>query len=220
MSPENCGYCQPCARGDYSNCETFPAMSQQPTDAQIIKAVGLNGFYSDAECLVIGKRVLALQSPAVETLTESYVQTVPDKCDRIVWRNRYYHLPELAPAVETQAVPEDAPDTMAMLGKTLGGDVLCNGSTGRYLSDHIEELIANRLAARAAETQVVLAELVALQDLEKKANALHFAGPLSDAGEHWKAVYDTLRRDFIYRQPIAWEAARAALATQPPKETK
>lgn len=28
-----------------------------------------------------------------EPLTTSYVQVVPDKCDRIVWRNHYYHLP-------------------------------------------------------------------------------------------------------------------------------
>lgn len=28
-----------------------------------------------------------------ENLTDSYVQIVPDKCDRIVWRNNYYHLP-------------------------------------------------------------------------------------------------------------------------------
>lgn len=28
-----------------------------------------------------------------EPLTDSYVQMVPDKCDRIVWRNHYYHLP-------------------------------------------------------------------------------------------------------------------------------
>jgi len=26
-------------------------------------------------------------------LTSGYVQSVPDKCDRITWRNRYYHLP-------------------------------------------------------------------------------------------------------------------------------
>ena len=25
--------------------------------------------------------------------TDGYVQPVPDKCDRIVWRNKYYHLP-------------------------------------------------------------------------------------------------------------------------------
>ena len=31
-----------------------------------------------------------------EPLSKDYVQTVPDKCDRIVWRNRYYHLPELS----------------------------------------------------------------------------------------------------------------------------
>lgn len=27
------------------------------------------------------------------TQTDSYVQIVPDKCDRIVWKNMYYHLP-------------------------------------------------------------------------------------------------------------------------------
>jgi hypothetical protein len=27
-----------------------------------------------------------------EELTDSYCQVVPDKCDRIVWNNRYYHL--------------------------------------------------------------------------------------------------------------------------------
>lgn len=30
---------------------------------------------------------------AGQPLTDSYVQMVPDKCDRIVWRNHYYHLP-------------------------------------------------------------------------------------------------------------------------------
>lgn len=26
-------------------------------------------------------------------LTDTYVQEVPDKCDRIIWRGQYYHLP-------------------------------------------------------------------------------------------------------------------------------
>jgi hypothetical protein len=26
-------------------------------------------------------------------LTNSYIQPVPDKCDRIIWKGRYYHLP-------------------------------------------------------------------------------------------------------------------------------
>ena len=37
--------------------------------------------------------------------TESYVQPVPDKCDRIVWRGHYYHLP---PAQAADSVLEDA----------------------------------------------------------------------------------------------------------------
>lgn len=38
------------------------------------------------------------QQVAGEVLTESYVQTVPDKCDRIVWRGYYYTLPPTPPA--------------------------------------------------------------------------------------------------------------------------
>lgn len=37
-----------------------------------------------------------------EVLTDTYVQTVPDKCDRIVWRGHYYHLP-IKQAGEVQA---------------------------------------------------------------------------------------------------------------------
>lgn len=42
--------------------------------------------------------LLNLQSAAAlvaqgEALTDTYIQQVPDKCDRIVWRGRYYHLP-------------------------------------------------------------------------------------------------------------------------------
>ena len=42
-------------------------------------------------------------------LTDTYVQPVPDKCDRITWRGQYYHLPvssQSQPLVEpTAAVP-------------------------------------------------------------------------------------------------------------------
>ena len=40
-----------------------------------------------------------------ETLTDSFVQQVPDKCDRIVWRGSYYHLPPAA-----QPAPVQEPD--------------------------------------------------------------------------------------------------------------
>lgn len=32
-------------------------------------------------------------TPEYQPVTTSFVQVVPDKCDRIVWRNRYIHLP-------------------------------------------------------------------------------------------------------------------------------
>lgn len=60
--------------------------------------------------------------------------------------------------------------------------------------------------------RAALAELVAVKDLKDRTEALHFAGPLSEHGEGWKAVYDAGRAEYIRRQPLAWEAARAALA--------
>jgi len=35
----------------------------------------------------------ALAEPVQEPLTNTYVQVVPNKCDRIVWRGHYFHLP-------------------------------------------------------------------------------------------------------------------------------
>lgn len=43
-----------------------------------------------------------LAAPEVEPQTDSYIQRVPDKCDSIIWRNRYYHLPITHPAPEAK----------------------------------------------------------------------------------------------------------------------
>jgi hypothetical protein len=45
------------------------------------------------------RAALAAQPNEPVAWTESYVQQVPDKCDRIVWRNRYYSLPPAPAAV-------------------------------------------------------------------------------------------------------------------------
>jgi hypothetical protein len=42
---------------------------------------------------------------------------------------------------------QDQPDTLSMLREAMDGDLLCNATTGRYLSDHIEELIEVRVKA-------------------------------------------------------------------------
>ena len=47
----------------------------------------------------------APQPSADEPVTDSYVQTVPDKCDRIVWRGRYIHL-----SVGQETTPQPADD--------------------------------------------------------------------------------------------------------------
>ena len=52
------------------------------------------------------KAFLAAPQPSAdEPVTDSYVQTVPDKCDRIVWRGRYIHL-----SVGQETTPQPADD--------------------------------------------------------------------------------------------------------------
>jgi hypothetical protein len=47
----------------------------------------------------------AAQQPEQEPLTDTYVQEVPDKCDRIVWRGYYFHLPVSSTSKPEQAHP-------------------------------------------------------------------------------------------------------------------
>ncbi len=42
-----------------------------------------------------------------EAATDTLVQTVPDKCDRIVWRGHYYHLPTTSGLVEALRYARD-----------------------------------------------------------------------------------------------------------------
>lgn len=44
-------------------------------------------------------QTLFTSPPAPVALTDSFVQPVPDKCDRITWRGSYYHLPPAPVAV-------------------------------------------------------------------------------------------------------------------------
>lgn len=60
--------------------------------AGLLDREGHNQYHTQAAAhirrLVQENRALKAESGA-----ESFVQPVPDRCDRIVWRNRYYHLP-------------------------------------------------------------------------------------------------------------------------------
>ena len=71
------------------------------------------------DCIHLAREVLRLSSSWSATvqqesvqndtapLSDNYIQDVPDKCDRIIWRGRYYHLP-LSESVkpDTAKVPE------------------------------------------------------------------------------------------------------------------
>lgn len=60
-------------------------------------------------------------APVQEPLTDSFVQLVPDKCDRIVWRGSYYHLP---PAAQRQWVGLTLEDKEEFLALDIGGSRL------------------------------------------------------------------------------------------------
>lgn len=59
---------------------------------------------------------------AQEAFTSGYVQQVPDKCDRIVWRNQYWSLPPVV-KVPTgwKLVPTEPTPEMVWAGFTEAG---------------------------------------------------------------------------------------------------
>jgi hypothetical protein len=63
------------------------------------------GYAGHFEAITAIKQALA--APVQEPLTDGYVQQVPDKCDRIVWRNRYFHLPIATPPAAQPALVQD-----------------------------------------------------------------------------------------------------------------
>lgn len=110
-------------------------------------------------------------APQPAPLTSSFVQTVPDKCDRIVWRNNYYHLPitQPAPLQQGEYLPQQDSDAPASLGAYLAawaGGVHSRtkndtGAAEDWISVPVERLghaaaalIAARGAAQAAPAPV------------------------------------------------------------------
>lgn len=68
-------------------------------------------------------------------------------------------------------------------------------------------------SAGGGEAVAALRELVAVKDLKDRTEALHFVGPNGDPpNENWEAEYKAGRAEYLRRQPLAWGAARAALA--------
>lgn len=50
----------------------------------------------------------AIQQPATgESLTETFVQKVPDHCDLVVWRGQYIHLPMTRAAIQQAEVTDE-----------------------------------------------------------------------------------------------------------------
>lgn len=85
---------------------------------------------------------------------------------------------------EAPAKLEDQPDTLAMIETAFGGarDILMNGTTMRYLSDHIEELIAARVAASRQQFAEEAIDLVAFHggSVEIEAAIRSLTSPIGD----------------------------------------
>jgi hypothetical protein len=83
---------------EFEASEWWKASYADGTIVPVIDKAEARDFARAIEARVLGE--LRKQEP----LTESYMQTVPDKCDRIVWRNSYYMLP-----INSKSVPAVAP---------------------------------------------------------------------------------------------------------------
>ncbi len=103
--------------------------SPQVTDEQIMEGVKallcatssevegyspnmLSGYQDEVRRVFMAMSACALSvPPAAETppapLTDTFVQTVPDQCDRILWRGGYHHLPIAAAGQEAKPVAAD-----------------------------------------------------------------------------------------------------------------
>ena len=113
----------------------------------------------------------AAQAPAAsaEPLTETYVQTVPDKCDRIVWRGSYYHLPLRAvaqePVASIKTLARYEPDTVYIgTGEYIAECVRADDGDYYLAADAdaaIEALLEERdqLAAENARLRSILIDL-------------------------------------------------------------
>lgn len=67
------------------------ALRKLPKGRHMLAIVGTYGV--DGYVPVAAPTTRAAPLAQGDALTDTYVQQVPDKCDRIVWRGRYYHLP-------------------------------------------------------------------------------------------------------------------------------
>lgn len=77
-----------------------------------------------------------VQVEPVAPVTDSFVQPVPDKCDRITWRGRYYSLP---PA----AAPSLAPDAPADQADAIRFRWLCEHPDWHFIEHLCREFVAD-----------------------------------------------------------------------------
>lgn len=66
-----------------------------------------------------GRALSKPSAPEPVAMTDTFVQPVPDKCDRIIWRNQYLHLSTLAASQPAPVEAKARPDDDALWDQTL-----------------------------------------------------------------------------------------------------
>ena len=129
-----------------------PAIGDELRDTLVSVSAAIAEQDDRAAQKMIGEILAASPTPPAEQqapATEGYVQPVPDKCDRITWRGRYYHLP-----LTEQAAPNTAPSE--------GGDETdwYHGMTEKHFDRAVQKAVQRDRASRAAAPKAAPGEPV------------------------------------------------------------
>tara|TARA_R110000868_G_scaffold325586_1_gene586382 strand:+ start:2445 stop:3014 length:570 start_codon:yes stop_codon:yes gene_type:complete len=135
--------------------------AQQPTNCR--HCGGADNVLCAGQCKV--------QPAQQEPVADSYVQTVPDKCDRIVWRGSYYHLPLKQPA---QQEPVAWKWQQAPIRTAWGDDMVV--ASVAIDKDHTVDLYCEREQAPKVETMFAQRTWAGLTDEEIEPIAIDVLG--------------------------------------------
>ena len=135
-----------------------------------------------------------------EPLTDSFAQTVPDKCDRVVWRGHYYHLKE-GTEKPAPSVPDDFYNAVANLSVELEELVAeTSGVYGLHLNGDPspwEEILEGGRFERISSLHVVQ-NLLATRQPKQPEQPAQPADLVRDAERYrWLRTYNTAKHTAV-----------------------
>ena len=159
-------------------------------------------------CVVCAKDAASVATPPAsavsEPLTDSYVQNVPDKCDRITWRNKYYHLPiEKPTAASSEAKRVELAKPVAWYIKEHGDIVDLEWDTNKPNTTwgDWKPLYATPPAAAVSEPQSPTLPMIdsLYRDLDVVESSHGRSGPSIRLRGKLKELNDTLNAAGVYK---------------------